>query len=185
MPVCSAKLEQAHAEFLRTRLQTDRSIAFMEKSISMMLSQLRSDPYERAAPNKTDLGHSLSKIFEQVLHPRPSHGEAVALDIALTASYARAVGASSAENVTRIFRLIDQVRLPLGRPDLNQPVIDLAFRDIVRHRDGNALLPIPISPGSVETVTVDKSVMATLHKTHGMYIEEFKRTGGELSPFRR
>lgn len=167
-------LEEAHSEFVRTRLQTDRSIVFVEKSISTMLSQLRRDPYEQNAPNITDLGHSLSKMFEQVLRPRPSHGEAVALDIALTASYARAIGISSHDDVTRIFRLLDRVRLPLDRLDLNQSVIDSAFTDILRHRDGKPSFPIPIRPGFVETVTVDKSMMATLHQTHRTYIDEFR-----------
>jgi 3-dehydroquinate synthase len=171
------RIEDHHAEYVRSRFQTETSIRFIQDAMAAMLSQLKLDPHETASPHVTDLGHSLSRVFEQVLRPRPLHGEAVALDMALMTSYSRAVGLSTKDDWLRIVRLLRAVGLPISHSGLNQELINLAFEDILRHRDGNRKFPQPVQPGRVAMVDVDLVTMASLGDLHAIYIENLPETG--------
>jgi 2-epi-5-epi-valiolone synthase len=166
------RIEKHHSEYIRSRFQRDGPARFVHDAMATMLSQLKLDPYETSPPRVTDLGHSLSRVFEQVLHPRPLHGEAVALDMALMATYSRAVGLSTKGDWVRIVGLLRDVGLPVSYPGLSQEFIGFAFEDILRHRDGDRNFPQPVRPGRVVMAEIDPVAMASLGDLHATFVKD-------------
>ena len=67
------------------------------------------DPFEKGSARPLDFGHWAAHKLEQISEFRISHGEAVAIGIALDLAYASRVGLVKAETTERILRLLEKL----------------------------------------------------------------------------
>ena len=90
-----------------------------------------------------DFGHSLSKTFEEKVRPRPTHGEAVSLDMALSVSTAGAIGLLRRADLDRFLDLSIRAGLPIDNDKINDDILKGAVEDTRVHRDGDISFPLP------------------------------------------
>ncbi|HUR60556.1 MAG TPA: 3-dehydroquinate synthase [Opitutaceae bacterium] len=111
------------------------------------------DPFERGSARPLDFGHWAAHKLEQLSEFRVSHGEAVAVGMAIDLIYARRVGLLSEAHADRIlgviqglgfelFAPIKEIRGPSGRQDMLDGLEE--FRE---HLGGQLTIPMIRSPG--------------------------------------
>jgi 3-dehydroquinate synthase len=71
------------------------------------------DPFERGSARPLDFGHWAAHKLEQLSDFRLSHGEGVAIGIALDVIYSREAGFLPASEAVRILALLQRLRFPL------------------------------------------------------------------------
>jgi 3-dehydroquinate synthase len=76
------------------------------------------DPFERGSARPLDFGHWAAHKLEQLTSFRLSHGEAVAIGIALDVIYSRDAGHLSASDAKRILALIHQLGFAAFIPEM-------------------------------------------------------------------
>jgi 2-epi-5-epi-valiolone synthase len=120
----------------------------LQRSIQAMLEQLQQNPYEdRTYERLVDFGHTFSPALEAVLGFEIQHGEAVAVDIALSATIARALGLLAPEVWRRILRLLSTASLPIFARQLDLGLCRDALTEACRHRGGCINLVVPAGIG--------------------------------------
>jgi 3-dehydroquinate synthase len=82
------------------------------------------DAFEFGSSRPLDMGHWAAHKLESLSNYRLLHGEAVAIGLALDATYAREVGILSAANWQRIVHLLTQVGLPSWTSELDEHLDD-------------------------------------------------------------
>ena len=105
--------------------------SLVAQAVQVKIAIVQADPFESGQREFLNLGHTFAHAFEQVDTDGLIHGEAVAIGIIAAARLSAAVDSLSAENVTRIERLIDRLGLPSVLPrrlDLHA-VIEAMTRD--------------------------------------------------------
>jgi len=76
------------------------------------------DPFEAGSARPLDFGHWAAHKLEQVSHFRISHGEAVAIGIALDAVYSRNIGLLGEKSASRILNLLENLGFYLFADEL-------------------------------------------------------------------
>jgi 3-dehydroquinate synthase len=79
------------------------------------------DPFERGSARPLDFGHWAAHKLEQLSSFRLSHGEAVAIGIALDVIYSREAGHLAASDAARILALLQR----LGFPSFTNEMLDI------------------------------------------------------------
>jgi 3-dehydroquinate synthase len=82
------------------------------------------DPFEFGSSRPLDMGHWAAHKLESLSNYRLLHGEAVAIGLALDATYAREIGLLAPEVHTRLLKLLERVGLPRFAPELAEHVND-------------------------------------------------------------
>jgi len=111
------------------------------------------DPFERGSARPLDFGHWAAHKLEQLSEFRVSHGEAVAVGMAIDVIYARRTGLLSAAHADRILNVIcglgfelfapvKQIRSATGRQDMLDGLEE--FRE---HLGGRLCIPMIRAPG--------------------------------------
>ena len=111
------------------------------------------DPFERGSARPLDFGHWAAHKLEQLSEFRVSHGEAVAVGMAIDLIYARRIGLLPEPIAERILALIQrlgfelfapikQIRGPSGRQDMLDGLEE--FRE---HLGGRLTIPMIRAPG--------------------------------------
>lgn len=111
------------------------------------------DPFERGSGRPLDFGHWAAHKLEQLSEFRVSHGEAVAIGMAIDLIYARRVGLLPEPEAERIlgvirglgfelFAPVKQIRGPSGRQDMLDGLEE--FRE---HLGGRLTIPMIRAPG--------------------------------------
>jgi 3-dehydroquinate synthetase len=137
---------------------TDRGdTELLFRAISVMLAQLEPNLFEDDLCRAVDLGHTFSQAFElQAGRQAARHGEAVALDLNLSAVIASRRGILAGPALTRL----------TGPEELWQAVTDRT-----RHRAGRQRVPLPDAIGScvfVDDLTISE-VAASLDVLRGLW----------------
>ncbi|MEV6044697.1 sedoheptulose 7-phosphate cyclase [Streptomyces xanthochromogenes] len=163
-------LEQYGEELVRDRLQrpaepvtaedlaaspgraADPATEVIERAIHGMLEELQPNLWEKVLERVVDYGHSFSPVIEMHALPELLHGEAVAVDMALTTVVAEQRGLLDAEERRRILRVISALGLPAWHETCTPKLLIPALRDTVRHRDGLQRLPLPVGIGAATFV---------------------------------
>jgi len=155
-------LETCVESLVVDRFQTDLGSQILERAIDLLLASVWSDPWETQLARDLDLGHSLSKVFEESLDPRLTHGEAVALDMAITCASGVRIGVITVDELRRIESLMHRAGLPSDHSGINQAVLRRARQDTIVHRDGSKLFPIvgPIGQISFLPLHVNELLLA-------------------------
>lgn len=111
------------------------------RAISGMVAQLNANPYERSLQRAVDFGHWLSPQLEMA-DGDLLHGEAVAVDMALSLTVALRRGLLPAADWALALRLLASWQLPLDHPAVTQETIESSLESVVRHRGGSQQIPL-------------------------------------------
>lgn len=111
------------------------------------------DPFERGSARPLDFGHWAAHKLEQMSNFSLSHGEAVAVGMALDLLYAKASGLLAPALAQRILSVLQQLGLALSTPflDLRGPdgrrtVLD-GLEEFREHLGGRLSIPMIRAPG--------------------------------------
>lgn len=124
------------------------------------------DPFERGSARPLDFGHWAAHKLEQMSAFHFTHGEAVAIGMALDLVYARRSGLLPEATAERILALIRQLGFALYAPVLEQKGAD-GKRDVVRgleefreHMGGRLTIPMIRAPGErLDVHTMDAAIV--------------------------
>ncbi|MEY2880449.1 MAG: hypothetical protein RLZZ15_2829 [Verrucomicrobiota bacterium] len=111
------------------------------------------DPFERGSARPLDFGHWAAHKLEQLSEFRVSHGEAVAIGMAIDLIYARRVGLLPERIAERILALIQQLGFELFAPVRQirrvtgpQDMLD-GLEEFREHMGGRLTIPMVRAPG--------------------------------------
>jgi 3-dehydroquinate synthase len=121
---------EAHAEAVHQR-DAHVLTTLIERAITVKVDVVQQDPTERGLRAILNFGHTIGHALEAVTaYQQYSHGEAVAVGMALVTLLSERLGYCQAETRQRVHRLLDKLRLPLtytGAPP--EQILDAMRRD--------------------------------------------------------
>jgi 3-dehydroquinate synthase len=126
------------------------------------------DPFEMGSSRPLDMGHWSAHKLESLSGYRLLHGEAVAIGLALDATYAREVGFLDDITWRRILRILRVVELPTYAPELSQHLDDpehpasvlRGLAEFREHLGGRLTIMLPLALGRGQEVhSVDLDVV--------------------------
>lgn len=144
-------LERDGLELLRTRFAHPYPAAarVIKRSVDDMLAELSRNPFEVSGYERAvDFGHTFSPYFESASQYTTLHGEAVAMDMALSTVIAARLGVIAEADAERIVSLIERLGLPLCAPRVDPERLWASLRDVAAHRNGHLNLVVPRGIGS-------------------------------------
>jgi 3-dehydroquinate synthase len=104
---------EAHAEAVHQR-DAHVLTTLIERAIAVKVDVVQQDPTERGLRAILNFGHTIGHALEAVTaYQQYSHGEAVAVGMALVTLLSERLGYCQAETRQRVHRLLDTLRLPL------------------------------------------------------------------------
>ena len=142
-------------EFIGSRLQRPGApvAAAMHRAVELMLAELEPNPYEdRSLKRLVDFGHTFSGAMEERSRHELKHGEAVAIDMAVSSLLAAELGLLPERDLMQILRAYERMRLPATSRWSSIAALEEGIEDSVRHRGGSLNLVLPIGIGSAAFV---------------------------------
>jgi 3-dehydroquinate synthase len=119
------------------------------RAVLRMLEELGQNPYEDQTYERVvDFGHTFSPLLESISGYRLSHGQAVAVDMALTMMLSRDLGLVETAFRDRILALLCGLGLPIYSPLLTPELCQEALCAAALHRGGHPNLVLPTGPGT-------------------------------------
>uniref|UniRef100_A0A383V683 Uncharacterized protein n=1 Tax=Tetradesmus obliquus TaxID=3088 RepID=A0A383V683_TETOB len=149
-------LEGNAQQLVASKFQSPAGAAAIRRSIQGMLEELEYNLWEAHLARLVDYGHTISPELEMAALRSPSmllHGEAVAIDMALTTELAWGRGLLSDEQRGRVLGLLRCLRLPLWHEACSVKLFMKGLEDMTRTRDG--LQRTPLMNGIGAAVFVD------------------------------
>lgn len=139
---------------LPTRLSTRVGHEVITASVKGMLAALSTNLYELDGYCRmVDFGHTFSPFIESATSYRVTHGQAVAVDMAISATLACEFGLLGEQDLERILRLMRVLDLPIFHESLLRTnELHQSLRSIVAHRDGALNLVVPTGIGAYEFI---------------------------------
>jgi 3-dehydroquinate synthase len=133
------------------------------------------DPFESGSARPLDFGHWAAHKLEQLSHFAISHGEAVAIGIALDVLYSRNTGLLDAASAGRILSLLEKLGFTLFAGELlnadnaELPAILSGLEEFREHLGGELSVTLLSEIGrSVEVHAMDpKPIAAAVHELRG------------------
>lgn len=138
-------------ELIRTGFTTPSASAkhFLARAVELMLDELSDNSYEdRTLERLVDFGHTFSGRLEELSDYRLLHGEAVAIDIALSTALAAELEMLSERDVDTVLDALLRLGLPIDTPLATMDSLLDAIAGCVQHRDGHVNLVVPTAIGS-------------------------------------
>lgn len=114
----------------------------IERSIAAMLGELVGNLGEDRLDRLADIGHAFSGALEMSLEPALLHGEAVAVDLAVTVMLSRNRGLLPSAVADRVIRVLTDLGLPTVHPEMTPELLVEALAHTSLHRDGRQRLPL-------------------------------------------
>ncbi|WP_245886396.1 sedoheptulose 7-phosphate cyclase [Kineococcus xinjiangensis] len=151
-------LDRFGADLLRERFQnSDRlgrraAASTLQRAIQGMLEELQPNLWEANLERLVDYGHTFSPTIEMRALPELLHGEAVAVDMAITTMIATHRGLMSAAESASVLNVMAKLGLPTWDDSLDADLLARALEETVRHRDGQQRLPLPVGIGAATFV---------------------------------
>lgn len=105
-------------------LEAMRRVIFRSAQLHLKHIATSGDPFELGSSRPLDMGHWAAHKLESLSGYRLLHGEAVAIGLALDATYAREIGLLDPATHARILRLFETVGLPTFAPELAEHLDD-------------------------------------------------------------
>lgn len=135
-------------------------------SVGGMLAELAQNPFETSVDfrRKVDFGHTFSPHIEVASGHAILHGEAVAMDIALSSQVASELGLLAEADLERILSLIQEVGLGLAWSRLSVEALWATLPDVVEHRNGDLHLVVPCGIGECDYLGLDALSPALLQR---------------------
>jgi 3-dehydroquinate synthase len=172
-------VEACHAYLLRSRFVEPRETVdrVLGLAIDRMLDELEPNIFEDVTYQRlVDLGHTFSPVLESESVFSIAHGEAVAIDMAVSASVALHLNLLDSSDYERIVHLLHAIGLPVWSPLLTPALAERALTHARRHRGGLANLVVPTAIGAATFLdSVDDELLRAA-------IETVRDTGEQASP---
>ena len=174
-------VEACHASLLRSRFVKPHEIVdrVLGLAIRRMLEELEPNIFEDVTCQRLlDMGHTFSPVLEAASAFSIAHGEAVAIDMAVSAAVALHLDLLDASDYERIVHLLRAIGLPVWSPLLTPALVERALAHARRHRGGLANLVVPTAIGAatfIDPVDDERLLRAA--------IETVRDTGERASPF--
>ena len=137
-----AMLEDFGADSAAARFQDEAGDLITRRAITGMAEELQPDPFEEDLARRVDFGHTFCYGF-QASDAGLLHGEAVALDIAVSVLIARSRGLLSEEEAERALALFWRLGMRLHAAALDPELMWESLEERVRHRNGAQRMPLP------------------------------------------
>jgi 3-dehydroquinate synthetase/predicted NBD/HSP70 family sugar kinase len=119
----------------------------IERSIAAMLGELVGNLSEDRLERLADIGHAFSGALEMRLRPALLHGEAVAIDLAVTVMLSRNRGLLAPAVADRVVRVLTELGLPMTHGEMTLDLLVEALAHTSLHRDGQQRLPLLVDIG--------------------------------------
>jgi 3-dehydroquinate synthase len=151
-------LEVNGSALIASRFQDDDgvrervAVEVLHRAIEAMLEELAPNLWEQKLERVVDYGHSFSPTLEMHALPELLHGEAVAVDMALTTVLSVQRGLVSSAEATRVFGVMRALGLPLWHPLCESNLLREALHDTIRHRNGQQRVPLARGIGAATFV---------------------------------
>jgi 2-epi-5-epi-valiolone synthase len=127
----------------------DSGEVILVRAIELMLDQLVDNCYEdRSLERLVDFGHTFSGRLEELSNYRLRHGQAVAIDFALSCALGAELGLFEEADLETEFDTFRCMGLPIDSPLSTLEVALEAISATVQHRDGRLNLIVPTGIGS-------------------------------------
>ncbi|MFH1799581.1 MAG: inositol monophosphatase family protein [Candidatus Omnitrophota bacterium] len=139
-------LEKYGTAFIRD-MPRDAKWTFIKDAAVELLKHLQMDFFEHNLMRHVDFGHVLAHKFESMTNYELTHGEAVAIDILMSAFIAHARGMLSDKDFRRILSLHIKLKLPFYHPALNPDRAWEGLEDAKAHKGGRLMMVVPIGIG--------------------------------------
>jgi 3-dehydroquinate synthase len=118
------------------------------------------DPFETGSARPLDFGHWSAHKLERLSGLQLRHGEAVAIGIALDATYSHLLGMLPAAEWRRVLALLRALRLPLSSPQLQDPRLLDGLREFREHLGGALTVVLMKAIGeSIQIHEIDEPLM--------------------------
>ncbi|WFF40291.1 3-dehydroquinate synthase [Salinicola endophyticus] len=160
---------EANAEALATF--DPRAEAYMiQRSAELHLHQIghAGDPFEQGSSRPLDFGHWSAHKLEALTHHGVSHGEAVAIGIALDTRYSVLAGHLPASGERRVMQLLERLGLPRYHPQLleldalGQPALLAGLREFQEHLGGELTVTLLAAVGrAVDVHSMDHALVVS------------------------
>jgi 3-dehydroquinate synthase len=125
----------------------------LRTSMRLMMEELCPNLREHELARLVDFGHTFSPVVETAGGHRLEHGEAVAVDMALSAHLARLLGLADDETCERVVRLLRRIGLPVFDPGTCTPeLMTQALRASWQRRGRKLHLVVPTEIGKAAFV---------------------------------
>ncbi|MDP3921414.1 MAG: ROK family protein [Candidatus Omnitrophota bacterium] len=139
-------LEEYGTDFIKRMSKTERT-KFVRDAAMELLWHLRLDFFENNLMRHVDFGHVLAHKFEAMTGFELRHGEAVAIDVLMSAYIARERGMLSVEDFTRILNLHHKLGQPFYHPALDPVEAWQGIKESIGHKGGRLMMVVPIAIG--------------------------------------
>lgn len=133
------------------KLQSAIGWEVIDRSVAGMLAELSGNLYELDSYQRyVDFGHTFSPHIESTTHYKVSHGEAVAIDIALSAVISAQRNLLAWDTCHAIVNTLSSAGLRVSVPaEVETAALYESLSAIVAHRAGALNLVIPVAIGTV------------------------------------
>ncbi|WP_307057911.1 ROK family protein [Streptomyces achromogenes] len=121
--------------------QTEKGLEAVGRAADAMMSSLSGNLWERGLDRAVDFGHSVSSLIE-MSGLSVTHGEAVAIDMALTLEVGRERGITPPDVVDRVICLIKAVGLPVYSASVTADQLFESLGETAAHRGGSQRFPL-------------------------------------------
>lgn len=155
-----AEVERNAEQLLDTAFACAPGRSVAAGAIEAMLGELAPNLWEADLERLADFGHTFGPAFEMSEQPPLLHGEAVAIDMALSCMLSVGRGWLADEELARIFGLLRRCELPVHCETCRAEVAWEALTETALHRDG--LQRLPLLTGIGEAVFVNDVTAAEL-----------------------
>jgi len=138
-------------ELISSKFQHPGNVAqaVILRAIELTLGELQQNSFEdQTLERLLDFGHTFSPLIEEETGFTISHGEAVAIDMALTCSLAAELGIMPIEDFRLVVDLLKDLGLPVWSPLLTVDLCKSAIRHTRAHRGGVLNLVVPTKIGA-------------------------------------
>ncbi len=118
------------------------------------------DPFELGSARPLDFGHWSAHKLERLSGLRLRHGEAVAIGLALDATYAHLAGLLGSADLRRVLALLAAFGLPRYAPELEDPRLLAGLDEFREHLGGRLTVVLVRAPGvPVEVHDLDRALL--------------------------
>jgi 2-epi-5-epi-valiolone synthase len=152
-------LEADGAGCIASKFQDERGARLLDHSIERMLGELEPNLLEENLSRTMDFGHTFVYGLETAAGCDVLHGEAVLLDVLLSATLAARRGMLSDADLKRILDLVATLGLVVNPVHLDPAELWDSVQERMLHRDGAQRIPLPDGLGKcvfVNDVTMEE-----------------------------
>ena len=162
------ELESLAPALAQRDMNAMRRVVYRSAQLHLQHIATSGDPFEFGSSRPLDMGHWSAHKLESLSGYRLLHGEAVAIGLALDATYAHEVGLLDDITWRRIMRVLETVGLPTYAPELSQHLDEpehpgSVLRGLVEFREhlgGELTIMLPLTIGRGKEVhSVDLDVV--------------------------